>query len=109
MHLSRIWTPAWGVLVPYVRFDLVREFRDEGQQSDVTLMADRFRADPLDPSRPARLQTDGADRNYWTWSAGLHAQLVHGIAAFFSYRGMEGLRGFDLGEVSVGLRYEKAF
>jgi hypothetical protein len=75
----------------------------------VSLTADRFRFDPFDPTSPATLQTDDADSAYWTWSAGLHAQFVHGVAVFVNYRGNIGLKSLDIAEVAAGVRFERSF
>jgi outer membrane lipase/esterase len=108
-HASYTFTPAWGVLVPHARIDYVHEFQHRGQFENVSFVADRFRFDPSNPLAPARLQTDDAERNYWSWSVGAHAQFVGGIAAFVNYRGHLGLGRLDLSEVSIGLRFERQF
>ena len=107
VHLSYTATPAWGVFVPYVRIDYVHEFEDAGQDADVSLVADRFRLDPLDASRPAATRTDDADADYWAWSVGAHAQFVHGFSAFLNYRGTQGIEDLNLGEVTLGIRFER--
>ena len=107
VHLSYTATPGWGVFVPYLRIDYVHEFEDAGQEENVSLVADRFRFDPLDPSRPAAVRTDDADADYWAWSVGAHAQFVHGFSAFLNYKGTQGIKDLDLGEITVGLRFER--
>ncbi|MCP5184946.1 MAG: autotransporter domain-containing protein [Pseudomonadales bacterium] len=109
VHVSYTLTPSWGVLVPYARLDLVHEFKQGAQDENIRFAADRFRADPFDPTRPADIRTDGADPNYVAWSVGVHAQFVRGVAAFVNYRGHEGIRQLDLAEWSFGVRLEHAF
>lgn len=108
LHVSCTLTPSWGVFVPYLRLDYVHEFEDAGQESAVRLAADRFRFDPLDPSRPAAIKTDDADTSYWAWSVGAHAQFVHGFSAFLNYKGSEGIEDLDLNELTIGLRFERS-
>lgn len=108
-HVSYTFTPSWGVWVPHARVDYVREFHHEGQQETVRFAADFFQFDPLKPTVGARLDTDDAEKSYWVWSIGAHAQFVRGFAAFVNYRGHMGLGNLDVAEVTVGVRYEKTF
>ncbi len=108
-HASYTLTPEWGVLIPHARIDYVHEFQGDGRTEGVNFAADRFRFDPNQPVNPAALDTDPAEKNYWTWSVGAHAQFVHGIAAFVNYRGHLGLGNLDVAEVTVGLRFERQF
>lgn len=109
LHASFTATPKWGVVTPYARLDYVREFKHNNETAKVRFAADRFSADPIDPTQPARVVTDGSDANYLVWSVGVHAQFIRGIAGFVDYRGISGLKDLDLNEVVVGLRYETRF
>jgi len=109
VHVSYAFTPSWGVSVPYLRVDYTREFKTAAQTSQVSLVADRFHFDPLEPTAPARMRTNAADPSYWSWSLGAHAQFINGIAAFIGYMGIEGLDHLDLGDVTAGLRFERSF
>jgi|GEM_PF-5722922 len=108
-HASYTLTPEWGVLIPHARIDYVHEFQGDGHTEGVRFASDRFRFDANQPVNPAALDTDPAEKNYWTWSVGAHAQFVHGIAAFVNYRGHLGLGNLDVAEVTVGLRFERQF
>ena len=52
------------------------------------------------------LETDSPDADYFVWSTGVSAQLIHGISGFVSYRSMAGFDDFSLGELTYGLRME---
>jgi len=87
------------VLIVVVGCIITHEFKTAGQTSQVSLVADRFRFDPLDPNVPALMNTTAADPSYWSWSLGAHAQFINGIAAFIGYRGVEGLDHLDLASI----------
>lgn len=108
-HVSYTFTPSWGVFVPHARIDYVHEFQHAGQQENIRFAADVFQFDPFKPTTGAQIDTDAAEKSYWAWSVGAHAQFVRGFAAFVNYRGHAGLGNLDVSEVTVGLRYEKAF
>jgi outer membrane autotransporter protein len=109
MHLSYTWTPSFGVVVPNVRLDWVREFEDDAETVNVRFLNDRFSQDPLDPSTPFAVQNDAPDGEYLSWSVGASAQFINGIAAFVNYRGNAMQKDISLGEFTVGVRMEKAF
>ncbi|MEM1433626.1 MAG: autotransporter domain-containing protein [Pseudomonadota bacterium] len=108
LHLSFTTTPSWGVLVPYARLDYVREFQDDADNARVRFANDPFTSG-TDATTPFRVTTEGADDAYFIWSVGAHAQFIRGLAAFADYRSVEGLEDMDLGEITVGLRYETKF
>ncbi|MGA1372146.1 MAG: autotransporter domain-containing protein, partial [Pseudomonadales bacterium] len=109
MHLSYTFTPSFGVLVPNARLDWVREFEDQAETVNVRFVNDRFSQDPLDPSLPFAVQNDAPDGEYLSWSVGASAQFVNGIAAFINYRGNAMQKDITLGELTLGVRMEKAF
>ena len=109
MHLSYTWTPSFGVVIPNVRLDWVREFEDDAETVNVRFLNDRFSQDPLDPSTPFAVQNDAPDGEYLSWSVGASAQFINGIAAFVNYRGNAMQKDISLGEFTVGVRMEKAF
>lgn len=40
-------------------------------------------------------------------AAGVHFQLIRGVAGFVDYRGNSGLDGLDLHEAAAGIRFER--
>lgn len=108
-HLSRVFTPSWGVLIPHLRIDYVHEFKDGRELVDVGVVADPFSADPLDPTPAIELRTDRADPDYCVWSAGVSAQFINGISGFLNYQGTAAYNNLSLSELSFGMRWERSF
>ena len=106
VHVSRSFTPGWGVFVPYARVDFVHEFDNSVAQTGARLVNDRFAFDP-NPTLAPVIEDDGADPNYVAWALGFHAEFIRGFAAFVDYRDTTKLRSLDFSEVTVGLRYEQ--
>lgn len=111
-HVSRAFTPSWGVLVPYVRVDTVREFETGENSTDIEFVNDPFIGGG--GGGPAAgsiftIRTDSPDTSFMVWSAGMSAQFVRGFSGFVNYRSIAGSEGLTLNEVSWGMRYEKAF
>jgi uncharacterized protein YhjY with autotransporter beta-barrel domain len=109
VHVSRTFLPSFGVLVPHARLDYIREFKDDPTTVGVRFVHDRFQDDPTNPTLPVGIQSDAPDSGYWMWSIGASAQMINGVAAFVNYRGSAGLRAMQLGEVTMGLRFERSF
>jgi outer membrane autotransporter protein len=108
-HLSRVFTPSWGVLIPHLRVDYVHEFKDGRETVDVGFLADPFSSDPLDPTPPIELRTDQPDPDYVVWSAGVSAQFINGMSGFVNYQGTVGYSDLTLSEFTFGLRWERTF
>lgn len=95
----------WGVLLPHLRVDYVREFED-----DVDVFGVRFAADPNAASTPPILvQTDNPDRSYWRLATGFSAQFPHGISGYVEYQRLESFQYISFQDLSVGLRLQKSF
>jgi len=108
-HASYTLTPAWGVLIPYVRADWVYEFETDAQVTDVNFSINQFVNDPDDPTIPMRVTTDRRDSNYFVFSAGASAQFVQGVSGFVNYRGVVGMQDISLSDVTFGLRFERSW
>jgi uncharacterized protein YhjY with autotransporter beta-barrel domain len=99
------WNTSWGVLLPHVRVDYVREFED-----DVDVFGIRFAADPNANSTPPILvQTDNPDRSYWRFATGFSAQFAHGFSGYVEYQRLESFEFISFEDLSVGLRMQKGF
>lgn len=99
------WNLSWGVLLPHVRVDYVREFKD-----DVDVFGVRFAADPNANSAPPILvETDNPDESYWRLAAGFSAQFIHGISAYIEYQRLESFQFISFQDVSLGLRLQRSF
>ncbi len=96
---------SWGVLLPHVRIDYVREFED-----DVDVFGVRFAGDPNANSTPPILvETDNPDRSYWRLATGLSAQFAHGISGYVEYQRLESFQYISFEDVSIGLRIQRSF
>jgi outer membrane lipase/esterase len=99
------WNLNWGVLLPHLRVDYVREFKD-----DVDVFGVRFAADPNATSTPPILvETDNPDESYWRLAAGFSAQFTHGISAYVEYQRLESFEFISFQDVSLGLRFQRSF
>lgn len=99
------WNLSWGVLLPHLRVDYVREFKD-----DVDVFGVRFAADPNAASTPPILvETDNPDESYWRLATGLSAQFIHGISAYVEYQRLESFEFISFQDVSLGLRFQRSF
>jgi outer membrane autotransporter protein len=96
---------GWGVLLPHVRIDYVREFED-----DVDVFGVRFAADPnADSAPPILVETDNPDRSYWRLATGFSAQFAHGFSGYVEYQRLESFEFISFEDLSVGLRMQKSF
>ncbi len=99
------WNLSWGVLLPHLRIDYVREFKD-----DVDVFGVRFAADPNATSAPPILvETDNPDESYWRLATGLSAQFIQGISGYIEYQRLESFEFISFQDVSVGLRFQRSF
>lgn len=104
-RVTYAWNTAMGVLLPHVRIDYVREFKD-----DVDVFGVRFAADPGAASTPPILvATDNPDESYWRLATGLSAQFVHGISGYVEYQRLESFQFISFQDLSLGLRFQKSF
>ena len=108
-HASYVMTPSWGVLIPYLRFDLVQELQDSRELVNLGFVMDPFRSDPTNPSPVIVLQSDKPDDSYFIWAVGASAQFVNGVSGFVNYRSTGAWDGFSLDELTFGMRFEKSF
>ncbi len=99
------WNLSWGVLLPHLRVDYVREFKD-----DADVFGVRFAADPNATSTPPILvETDNPDESYWRLATGFSAQFIHGISAYVEYQRLESFEFISFQDVSLGLRLQRSF
>jgi outer membrane autotransporter protein len=105
LRMTYAWNLSWGVLLPHVRVDYVREF-----ETDADVFGVRFAADPNAASTPPILvQTDNPDESYWRLAAGFSAQFKFGISSYIEYQRLEGFQLINFQDVSVGLRFQRSF
>jgi outer membrane autotransporter protein len=105
LRLTYAWNVSWGVMLPHVRADYVREFED-----DVDVFGVRFAADPNAASTPPVLvATENPDQSYWRLAAGFSAQFKHGVSGYIEYQRLESFEFIDFQDVSIGLRFQRSF
>jgi outer membrane autotransporter protein len=105
LRLTYAWNVSWGVLLPHLRVDYVREFED-----DVDVFGVRFANDPSAASTPPVLvATDNPDQSYWRLAGGFSAQFKHGVSAYIEYQRLESFEFIDFQDVAIGLRFQRAF
>lgn len=104
-RVTYAWNLSWGVLLPHVRVDYVREFKN-----DADVFGVRFAADPNAASTPPILvETDNPDESYWRLATGLSAQFIHGISGYIEYQRLESFEFINFQDVSMGLRFQRSF
>jgi outer membrane autotransporter protein len=105
LRMTYAWNLSWGVLLPHLRIDYVREFED-----DVDVFGVRFAADPNATSAPPILvETDNPDTSYWRLATGFSAQFVHGVSGYVEYQRLESFQFISFQDVSIGLRFQRSF
>jgi uncharacterized protein YhjY with autotransporter beta-barrel domain len=105
VRITYAWNQSWGVLLPHLRVDFVREFED-----DVDVFGVRFAADPNAGSTPPILvETDNPDTSYWRLAGGLSAQFKYGFSGYVEYQRLQSFQFITFQDVSVGLRMQKSF
>jgi outer membrane autotransporter protein len=105
LRLTYAWNVSWGVLLPHLRADYVREFED-----DVDVFGVRFANDPNAASTPPVLvATDNPDQSYWRLAGGFSAQFKHGVSGYIEYQRLESFQFISFEDISIGLRFQRSF
>jgi outer membrane autotransporter protein len=105
LRLTYAWNVSWGVLLPHLRADYVREFED-----DVDVFGVRFANDPNAASTPPVLvATDNPDQSYWRLAAGFSAQFKLGVSGYIEYQRLESFQFISFEDISIGLRFQRSF
>lgn len=105
LRVAYAWNTSWGVVLPHLRVDFVREFED-----DVDVFGVRFAADPNATSTPPILvETENPDTSYWRLATGLSAQFKYGFSGYVEYQRLESFEFLSFEDVSVGLRLQRSF
>ncbi len=105
LRLTYAWNVSWGVLLPHLRVDYVREFED-----DVDVFGVRFANDPNAASTPPVLvETDNPDQSYWRLAGGFSAQFKGGVSGYIEYQRLESFEFISFEDISIGLRFQRSF
>lgn len=115
LRATYVWTPSFGVFMPYARVEAIHEFQDDSRKISAVYrsVSDLANAKRLDFNVP----TEDVDPDYFTASVGLSAivrggrpdddGVIHGgIQVFVEYRTLIGLEDISNHVFSGGLRYE---
>ena len=115
LRATYVWTPSFGVFMPYARIEAIHEFQDDSRKISAVYrsVSDLANAQRLDFNVP----TEDVDPDYFTASVGLSAivrggrpdengVIYGGIQVFVEYRTLIGLEDFSNHVFSGGLRYE---
>jgi outer membrane autotransporter protein len=95
----------WGVALPHLRVDYVRELED-----DADVFGVRLASDPDGSAAPPILiETANPDPSYWRLAGGFSVQLRHGISGYIEYQRLQGYEAITFQDLSVGLRLQAAF
>lgn len=99
IQFSYAFSQSFGVLVPHVKGEWHHEFKNSQRVFDITYVND--------PRQNIYQSNSGnPDRNFFNVSAGLSANLKHGIQAFFNYETILGLSNIDVHNFTAGIRME---
>lgn len=105
LRLTYAWNQSWGVLLPHLRVDYVREFED-----DIEVFGVRFASDPGGAgAAPILVETDQPDQSYWRIATGISAQFQYGVSGYIEYQRLEGFDFISFQDVSIGLRMQRSF
>ncbi|HMN44567.1 MAG TPA: autotransporter domain-containing protein [Povalibacter sp.] len=105
LRMTYAWKTSWGVVLPQIRADFVREFED-----DVNVFGVRFAADPeAGAAPPILVETDNPDTSYWRFAGGLSAQFRYGISGYVEYQRLESFQYINFEDVAIGLRVQHSF
>ena len=108
VRITYTWSGAWGVLMPHLRTEFVRELQD-----DVEVFGVRFANDPFasaaNPTPPIVVRSDNADSSYWRIAAGVSAQFKYGLSGYVDYQRLEGFDALRIGDLTLGLRVQRSF
>lgn len=100
LRLQYVFTPSFGVLVPYVIGEVHRDFGRDIDATSATYNAGG------DASGQFELPGDAVDEDFFTVAAGASMVLPHGVMGFVQVRAVEGLDYVTNRSITVGIRAE---
>jgi outer membrane autotransporter protein len=105
LRATMAWNTSWGSVLPHLRADFIREFKD-----DVEAFGVRFAADPDAASTPPIIVTTAnPDKSYWRLAGGVSAQFRYGISGYVEYQRLQNFELVSYEDISLGLRLQRAF
>jgi len=105
LRLQYVFTPPFGVLIPYLRGAYHQELLDDSR--DVIATYEGALAQLIGGNGTSFIvPTDAPDEEYYTVSAGLSVALPAGLQGFLQYLEVFDLDFYDESVISGGVRYE---
>jgi hypothetical protein len=119
IKLQRVWQPAFGILVPYVRVEFHRQLETaaHGFSAVYADLPDSV-GDAIEQSLDSALRSDAPDKAFYTMAVGTSAVLrgsssisasgaaSGGLQAYLQYATVRDKRNYRDNLISGGLRYE---
>jgi outer membrane autotransporter protein len=106
LKLQRVYTPSFGVLVPYLRGDIHREFDDKPRTISAVYSALADVGLAAAANVAFAIPTDQRDYTYGVIAAGLSMVMKEGLQAFLQYQQTIGLTTIADHTVTGGFRFE---
>jgi outer membrane autotransporter protein len=105
LQLQYVFTPRFGVLVPYVSGRYHRELLDDARRVSA-LYADAFNRLIQAIDADFNVPTDPPDEDYYTVAAGATVVLAGGLMGFVQYMQVLDLENYSDAVITGGMRYE---
>jgi uncharacterized protein with beta-barrel porin domain len=102
VRLQQVFTPPFGVIVPY----LYGEYRHEFEQNSRDIQSAYAAAGGLTSGADFNLPTDAPTRNYYVVGGGLTLLFKHGVQGFVQYVRVLQLANYSDYVASGGIRIE---
>mgnify|MGYP002395310753 CR=1 FL=1 len=100
------YSTDWGVLVPQLRVDYVREFEDDEAIVNVNFVND---PSPLNSQSVWTQTSDRPDRDYLLLGLGVSAQFIRGFSGFIDWQSLQAYDNLTMDSINFGLRWEASF
>jgi len=106
LRLQYVWTPSFGVVIPYVRGEFHRQFEDEIRLIRATYLGIAELQEVLDLAEFFVIPTDEVDDQFAIYSAGFSMVVRNGWQGFLQYQQVSGLDDFSEQGIIGGVRFE---
>lgn len=99
-QLRYVWAQNWGVVVPHLDLELVKELDDDENVASGNFVGN------VATTQDFKLKTNQVDTSYFFIGFGFSAQLQNGNSGFFNIRTLQGYNNLDQTIYSLGWRWE---
>lgn len=104
LKVQYVFTPSFGVLVPYLRGELHKELQNDQRTISSTYAG--IGTGAIVPADDFNIETDTPDDQFTIASAGFSAVFKHGLQGFVQFQRVFGLDTFTDSAITGGVRYE---